>query len=476
MGDAQPGRVPAEEGVGQRRLRPLPRRGADGRRRRPPRRPLGGPGRPRQPRRARRGGRQPARAAAALPQRGGARTGLDRVRPRGRLPRGRAAPRPARTAAPSARRSRVHWNGQQQVQEVSGGSGLLRPEPAPAALRPRRRRRSSRRRWCAGRRARPRSWPQPRSRTACTRSRSRRDATPRARPRARARGSASTTATWPRSWSRSSSSWARSPSASWRAGRARSWPSPPRSLVELLLGRLLWGKWPHLASAYISGISVGMLVRSPEFWPYALCAAISITSKYVLRVDGRHLWNPSNFGIVAMLVLAADAVAGLSVQWGNNLLPMVVVWGFGSVIIHRLGPLPHHADLRRVVPRLLRACARAVTGHPWPAEVAPITGPMYQLYIFFMITDPKTTVHAKRGQCLVAFLVAAVEAVLAAARVRPRAVLRAVHRRSGREPGRDRCSPAARSARAGMRRADESRRPQEATTWQTPPPQTRRRS
>jgi len=35
---------------------------------------------------------------------------------------------------------------------------------------------------------------------------------------------------------------------------------------------------------------------------------------------------------------------------------------------------------------------------------------MYQLYIFFMITDPKTTVHAKWAQCLVAFLVAALEA------------------------------------------------------------------
>ena len=37
------------------------------------------------------------------------------------------------------------------------------------------------------------------------------------------------------------------------------------------------------ASAYITGISVGILVRSPAFWPYALCSLISITSKYVLR-------------------------------------------------------------------------------------------------------------------------------------------------------------------------------------------------
>ena len=37
---------------------------------------------------------------------------------------------------------------------------------------------------------------------------------------------------------------------------------------------------------------------------------------------------------------------------------------------------------------------------------------MYQLFIFFMITDPKTTVRSKRGQCLVVFAVAAVEMVL----------------------------------------------------------------
>jgi Na+-translocating ferredoxin:NAD+ oxidoreductase RnfD subunit len=180
--------------------------------------------------------------------------------------------------------------------------------------------------------------------------------------------------------------------------------------IELILARVFWGAWPHLASAYISGISVGMLIRSPAIWPYALCSAISITSKYVLRVDGRHIWNPSNFGIVAMLVLAADSVAGLSVQWGNNLLPIVVVWCFGAVIIHSLGRF--HITITYVISFVVLAWVRAtVTGHPFVSEVAPITGPMYQLFIFFMITDPKTTVRSYRGQCLVAFLVAVVEAV-----------------------------------------------------------------
>jgi enediyne biosynthesis protein E5 len=182
-------------------------------------------------------------------------------------------------------------------------------------------------------------------------------------------------------------------------------------LVEVVLARLFSGQWPHLASSYISGISIGMLVRSPEFWPYALCSAISITSKYVIRVDGRHIWNPSNFGIVAMLVLASDTVASLSVQWGNTLLPMVVVWCFGTVIIHALGRF--HITLTYVLSFLAFSVVRAaVTGHPWAAEVAPITGPMYQLFIFFMITDPKTTVRPKWAQIVVAFAVAAVEAVL----------------------------------------------------------------
>jgi enediyne biosynthesis protein E5 len=181
--------------------------------------------------------------------------------------------------------------------------------------------------------------------------------------------------------------------------------------VELILGKLFTGTWPHLASAYISGISIGMLVRSPEIWPYALCSAISISSKYLIRVDGRHIWNPSNFGIVAMLVLAADTVASLSVQWGNTWLPMVTVWLFGAVIINALGRF--HITLTYVASFIVFAAVRAaVTGHPFLAEVAPITGPMYQLYIFFMITDPKTTVRTKQAQMLVVVLVAAMEAVL----------------------------------------------------------------
>jgi Na+-translocating ferredoxin:NAD+ oxidoreductase RnfD subunit len=187
-------------------------------------------------------------------------------------------------------------------------------------------------------------------------------------------------------------------------------------LMELILARLFTGKWPHLASAYITGISVGILIRSPAFWPYALCSLISITSKYAIRWHGRHLWNPSNLGVSAMLFLAPATVAGLSVQWGNASWPLLVIWCLGSMIIWRLRRF--HICATYVVSFLALAAVRSVvTGTSWLSAVAPITGPMYQLFVFFMITDPKTTVRTRWGQSAVAFTVALVEMILRLNRV-----------------------------------------------------------
>ena len=181
--------------------------------------------------------------------------------------------------------------------------------------------------------------------------------------------------------------------------------------AELALGRITYGKWLHPASAYISGISVGILVRSPFLWPYFFASLISILSKYVLRLNGRHLWNPSNLGVSAVLFLAPQTVTLLSIQWGNNLWPMLVIWILGFAIVWRVGKL--HVSATYVVSFFVFALMRsAITGNPWQSTVAPITGPMYQLFIFFMVTDPKVAVRSKRGQVLVVVLVAFVEMLL----------------------------------------------------------------
>lgn len=178
--------------------------------------------------------------------------------------------------------------------------------------------------------------------------------------------------------------------------------------LELILGRIFLGKWLNLASAYITGISVGILVRSPSFWPYAIGAALAITSKYVLRFRGRHLFNPSNFGISVMLFLLPTTVAMLSIQWGNNLWSMAVIWVLGTLIVwrHRRFNISATYAISFLVLAVIRSW---IIHEPWLSEVSPITGPEYQLFIFFMITDPKTTVRSQRGQRVVAFLVALLE-------------------------------------------------------------------
>jgi len=194
-------------------------------------------------------------------------------------------------------------------------------------------------------------------------------------------------------------------------------------LAELVLARFLTGKWPHLASAYISGISAGILIKSSLLWPFVFCGLISITSKYVLRVGGRHVFNPTNFGVTAVLFLAADSAASLTVQSGNELWPVLLIWALGSLILYRLRLL--HIPLVFVAAFVPLAFVRTlVTGNPivvndlwgvpvpFTPELAPVTWPMFQLFIFFMITDPKTVTHTRRRQCLVAVLIAVAETAL----------------------------------------------------------------
>jgi enediyne biosynthesis protein E5 len=147
-------------------------------------------------------------------------------------------------------------------------------------------------------------------------------------------------------------------------------------LTELVLFRLHTRRWPNLLSAYISGNSVAILTK-PEgslLWPFWFGGVISILSKYVLRFRGRHLWNPTNFAVCVLLLLAPDRVSILGHQWGNAPAMVAVIWLVGSVT----------AYFARV----------------------------YQLFLFFMITDPRTIVAGRTKQVAVTSLVALVECAI----------------------------------------------------------------
>lgn len=183
--------------------------------------------------------------------------------------------------------------------------------------------------------------------------------------------------------------------------------------TEAVLSWFDRGKVVNLLSAYISGISLTLLVKPQggALWPFVLGGFIAIASKYVLRYRGNHLWNPTNFAVSALLLAAPNHVSVLSHQFGNDVTTNVVIWIFGLIIAARVGVL--HITLTYVASFLLLNSLRALAlGQGVLPEIAPITGPMYQLFIFFMITDPRTIVRGRQKQIVVAVLIAVMETLI----------------------------------------------------------------
>ena len=183
--------------------------------------------------------------------------------------------------------------------------------------------------------------------------------------------------------------------------------------TEALLSWFDRGKVVNLQSAYISGISLTLLTKpqGAALWPFALGGFLAISSKYVLRYRENHLWNPTNFAITILLLAAPDRVSVLSHQFGNDIGTNLVIWTFGLIIALRVGVL--HITLAYLASFLILGSLRAsVLGLPVLPEIAPITGPMYQLFVFFMITDPRTVVKGKRKQIVVAVLIAIMETII----------------------------------------------------------------
>lgn len=183
------------------------------------------------------------------------------------------------------------------------------------------------------------------------------------------------------------------------------------------IGMSLWvlGRWPRsLLSPYISGVSLSLLLKPQHgiLWPFALGAFLAIGSKYVLRYRGSHLWNPTNFAICVLLVIASPALTKLTHEWGNSLTANIVIWSVGMVVVKRAGLL--HVTLTYVLGFLAFAALRAAVmpDARFLTECGPLTGPMYQLFVFFMITDPPTVVSTFRGRVLVAFLIALAEGLM----------------------------------------------------------------
>jgi Na+-translocating ferredoxin:NAD+ oxidoreductase RnfD subunit len=184
--------------------------------------------------------------------------------------------------------------------------------------------------------------------------------------------------------------------------------------------------WP--ASALLTGNGVAFILRVPGtphgdwwstrgWWIFAATAAVSLLSKYVLVWRGAHVFNPSNIGLVlCFLILGRGRAEPLDFWWG----PMSWWLGLATAIIVA-GGLAILSRLRLLVVAVgfwLSFAAGigvlAVSGHEMSARwhLGPLTGihlwlvlvtsPEILVFLFFMITDPKTAPAGRRQRLVYA--------------------------------------------------------------------------
>lgn len=157
-------------------------------------------------------------------------------------------------------------------------------------------------------------------------------------------------------------------------------------------------------SALISALSLCLLLRSNSTWLLVAGAVIAVGSKFVVRIRGKHVFNPTNGALVA-LMLMTDRVWVSPGQWGNVTFFAFLITCLGGLVVNRAS----RSDVTYAF--IVFYCALMFGRSLYLGE--PMTIPLHRLengalllFTFFMISDPKTTPDARSGRIAFAALVA----------------------------------------------------------------------
>jgi len=157
-------------------------------------------------------------------------------------------------------------------------------------------------------------------------------------------------------------------------------------------------------SALISALSLCLLLRTGSLSLAMLAAFVAIASKFVLRVRDKHVFNPTNFALVTMM-LATGEVWVSPGQWGSGLVFAFLLACAGGLVVNRAA----RADVTLAF--LICWASMLVARSLWLGE--PLAIPLHRLengalvlFAFFMISDPRTTPDSRAGRLLFAALVA----------------------------------------------------------------------
>jgi Na+-transporting NADH:ubiquinone oxidoreductase subunit NqrB len=181
-------------------------------------------------------------------------------------------------------------------------------------------------------------------------------------------------------------------------------------LVQVIADRIWRSENPSIRSALITAISLCLLLRANSWMTMALAGSISILSKFVLRYHRKHFFNPSNFGIIAILLLTADGWVTPG-QWGEEVWFAMFFVGAGFLVVKKVGRWDTTAVFLLVY-ALLEAARNYWLGWTWDVYAHRLTSGSLLLFSFFMITDPRAIPDHVRGRIHFATLVAGLSFVL----------------------------------------------------------------
>jgi Na+-transporting NADH:ubiquinone oxidoreductase subunit NqrB len=160
----------------------------------------------------------------------------------------------------------------------------------------------------------------------------------------------------------------------------------------------------NIRSALISALSLCLLLRTNRPELAALAAVLTIAGKFLVRFRGKHVFNPTNGGLVAMLILT-DQVWVSPGQWGSAAFFTFLIACIGSVVVNRAS----RSDVTYafiVFYGSLLLGRSLYLGEPLAIPLHRIESGALLLFTFFMISDPKTTPDSRVGRVLFAGLVA----------------------------------------------------------------------
>jgi len=155
---------------------------------------------------------------------------------------------------------------------------------------------------------------------------------------------------------------------------------------------------PNLLSALNTSLSILLLLRSGGLHWLLLAVVIAIAGKFLVTYRGHHIFNPSAFGIV-MVILVVDGAWVTPGQWGHDIWLALLAAGSGLILL--MGPSRMLTTLAfgLVHPLLLLANA-AWLGDPWSIPLHQLQNGALLIFAFFMLSDPKTVPSAAVGRIL----------------------------------------------------------------------------